>query len=341
MRHDPKAATDCCGTGLATSLAMMQQPRFSFALFLLALIAGLAWPQSPHAALPAVGQVSQDQRKICSEPIRRQEREAGIPGQLLAAVALAESGRWDKADSANFAWPWTVTAEGKGQFFTTKAEAIAQVKRLRARGLRNIDVGCMQINLMHHPDAFTNLEEAFDPEANVAYATAFLKQLFEKHRSWIAAIGHYHSATPEFHMRYRQKVTKLWNDERRREAEARRQETIAAYQLRRQQTVAQKDQAATAIDISVDESSTDIVKLTVEDSPSTPPQQFTDNLGNRQAQLAPLAPSVAQPPASLRVQSQIPSGATLRSAGPSQTTQAPTAARIQPRTTLIPLERRF
>lgn len=324
---------------------MMQQPHFSFALFFLALIAGLSWPHSPHAALPTVGQVSQDQRKFCSEPIRRQEREAGIPGQLLAAVALAESGRWDKADSANFAWPWTVTAEGKGQFFATKAEAIAQVKRLRARGLRNIDVGCMQINLMHHPDAFANLEEAFDPEANVAYATTFLKQLFEKHRSWIAAIGHYHSATPEFHMRYRQKVTKLWNDERRREAEARRQETIAANQLRIQHAQAQKEsrkeQTGKSTVTNDDEVPTIQDNLTIADSRTEATRQFRDDLGARRTQPATLTAAVAPPPASLRVQSQIPSGVTPRSALPVPPPQPPSAARVQPRATLIPLERRF
>jgi Transglycosylase SLT domain len=335
--------------GLATSSTMMQQPRFSFALFFLAFIAGLSWPASSYAALPAVGQVSQDQRKFCSEPIRRQEREAGIPGQLLAAVALAESGRWDKADSANFAWPWTVTTEGKGQFFATKAEAIAQVKRLRARGLRNIDVGCMQINLMHHPDAFANLEDAFDPETNVAYATAFLKQLFEKHRSWIAAVGHYHSSTPEFHMRYRQKVTKLWNDERRREAEARRQQTIAAYQLRRQQALlqktTQKEQDASLIDKSGDEPLADNATLIIADSGadslSTSRQQFTEVLGAKYPQFAPQPSPASPPPASLRIQSQIPSGVTPRNTLPAPAAQAPTAARIQPRSTLVPLERRF
>ena len=74
-------------------------------------------------------------------------------------------------------WPWTVNAEGQGAFYDTKAEAVAAVRAMQARGVRSIDVGCGQINLMHHPDAFASLEQAFDPQANAAYAARFLKEL--------------------------------------------------------------------------------------------------------------------------------------------------------------------
>ena len=40
----------------------------------------------------------------------------------------------------------------------------------RAQGARSIDVGCMQVNLLHHADAFASLEQAFDPVANARYA---------------------------------------------------------------------------------------------------------------------------------------------------------------------------
>lgn len=320
---------------------MMQQFHFIIRLSIVALVASLRLASSAAAALPAVGQVAQDQRKICAEPIRQNERLAGIPSQLLAAVALAESGRWDKTDSANFAWPWTVTAEGKGQFFATKAEAIAQVQKLRARGLRNIDVGCMQINLLHHPNAFASLEEALDPQANVAYATGFLKQLFEKHRSWIVAVGNYHSATPEFHMRYRQKVTKLWNDERRRDAEARRQETIAAYQLRRQQAIARQEQQRDSAAGADDPANAEAAEFTVADSQLSPYRDTGPAMDARRQQL-PSRPSATPPPsASLRVVSQIPTNVPPRSAASMPAPPPSNASRIQPRSTLVPLERRF
>jgi hypothetical protein len=297
--------------------------------------------------LPAVGQVSQDQRKICAEPIRHHEREAGIPNQLLAAVARAESGRWDKVDAASFAWPWTVTAEDKGQFFASKEDAIEQVKRLRGRGVRNIDVGCMQINLLHHPNAFADLDEAFDPQANVAYATGFLKQLFEQKRSWITAVGNYHSATPEFHFRYREKVMKLWSDERRRDAEARRQEVMAAYQ-QRQQALAQKGQLRHPAPENNEWAESDAARFTIADSRPASNQAMGGNLASPRPSLSSSQPSRA-PQGSFRVMSQIPSGAAAAGDGVPERTATPPAAstrqaapaRILPRATAVPLERRF
>jgi hypothetical protein len=307
---------------------MMNQSHCMKVLAILTVMAALTSSAAAAATLPAAGQVAQNERKICADPIRRQERSAGIPNQLLAAIALAESGRWDKTDSASFAWPWTVTAEGKGQFFATKTEAIDQVKKLRARGVRNIDVGCMQINLMHHPDAFADLEEAFNPEANVAYAVGFLKQLFEQSRSWITAVGNYHSATPEYHMRYRQKITKLWNEARRRDAEERRQDALAAYRQRRF-GVSQTDVTQLA-DAETDEQDKPFAAL------HQLPQLRTASTASR-PQLAPLPSRGSAPATSLRVLTQIPSAASTRAAD----ADTPTAGRILPRTTAIPMERRF
>lgn len=289
---------------------------------------------SAHATVPARGQVSDSERKTCADPIQRQERGAGIPNQLLAAVARAESGRWDKTASASFAWPWTVTAEGKGQFFASKEEAIAQVERLRARGIRNIDVGCMQINLMHHPDAFANLDEALDPETNVAYATRFLKQLFEQSRSWVTAVGNYHSATPEFHMRYRQKVMQLWTDERRRDAERRRQETLAAYYARRQSAPGTAP-GVTSANASLDSAADEAPRQMASSEPMTPLQRrFAPRPPAQTA--APTPPPMRQPVPSLRVQSRIPTAGDGAAASSS-----PNGGSLMPnRSTVVPLERR-
>ena len=142
--------------------------------------------------------------ETCAGQTARTERTNGIPHRLLQAIALAESGRWNAERKATIAWPWTVTAEGQGLFFATKAEAIAEVEHLRARGVRNIDVGCMQVNLHYHADAFDDLDEAFDPAHNVAYASTYLKRMYEDRRSWPEAAA-YHSTTPEFAGPYRKK----------------------------------------------------------------------------------------------------------------------------------------
>src|SRR3546814_14072243 len=103
-------------------------------------------------------------------------------------------------------------AEGKGRFLPSKAAAIEEVRRLQARGIRNIDVGCLQVNLHYHPDAFASLETAFDPEAHAAYAADFLVRLREEARSWTRAIGQYHSRHAIRGNGYRAKVFKAWRE---------------------------------------------------------------------------------------------------------------------------------
>jgi hypothetical protein len=166
---------------------------------------------------PMGNSINQD-KTLCVRPIAEAERREGIPARLLGAVSLAESGRPDAGGSAIVAWPWTVMAEGNGRYFDSKAEAIAEVERLRARGVRNIDVGCMQINLMYHPDAFANLEAAFDPATNVAYGAALLKSLRQSSGSWSQAIAQYHSQDGERGQTYMARVLRIWSSPAGREA---------------------------------------------------------------------------------------------------------------------------
>lgn len=147
---------------------------------------------------------------LCPAAIGAVERSQRLPPALLGAIGTVESGRRDPANGKLAPWPWTVNAEGVGQFHRSKAEAIAAVEHLRAAGVRSIDVGCMQVNLMHHPDAFESLEQAFDPRANVGYAARFLVRLHRETDDWMQAAAAYHSRTPELGGRYRQKVAAVW-----------------------------------------------------------------------------------------------------------------------------------
>lgn len=157
-------------------------------------------------AFPAEASV----RTLCASHAAAHEQANRIPSGLVLAVALAESGRWLSEDQATKPWPWTVTS-GKDSFYLpTKNAAIAKVQELKAAGRTNIDVGCMQINLHYHPKAFTSLDEAFDPDANVAYGTKFLKDLRMQTRSWGKATAFYHSQNRARGNAYRSKVYKFW-----------------------------------------------------------------------------------------------------------------------------------
>lgn len=147
---------------------------------------------------------------LCRAAIQAAERAAGIPTHLLTAIARMESGRRDPETGAFHPWPWTINAEGRGQFFADKAAAVAGVQALQAGGMRSIDIGCMQVNLRHHPDAFPSLEAAFDPLTNATYAARFLTELHARFGDWNRAVAAYHSQTPERGEPYRERVMAAW-----------------------------------------------------------------------------------------------------------------------------------
>jgi hypothetical protein len=166
---------------------------------LLFLLPATASAGAPTPALPSPN-------TYCDAAIYAAERVIGVPPRVLSAIAEVESGRPDAVNGVLHPWPWTIDAEGHGQFFETKVQAIAAVRALQAQGMRSIDVGCMQVNLMHHPNAFVSLEQAFDPQSNALYAARFLNSLYTTSGSWLQAIAAYHSETPAIGADYRQRV---------------------------------------------------------------------------------------------------------------------------------------
>ena len=83
---------------------------------------------------------------------------------------------------------------------------MSEVAALLARGQRSVDIGCMQVNLLHHPTAFPTLEEAFEPAANVRYSIAFLKELRARTGNWAQAVASYHSGEIERGLAYHRRV---------------------------------------------------------------------------------------------------------------------------------------
>jgi hypothetical protein len=166
------------------------------------------------AALAMTAAPSAEGHQVCVQAAREAERDHGITPHLLGAISLAETGRWSSSRKASLAWPWTVMAEGKGRYLPTKAAAIAEVRALKARGITNIDVGCFQVNMYYHGDAFETLEQAFDPVENASYAGAFLSDLKRRSGNWKLAVGRYHSWDEERGPAYQARVFKLWTSQR-------------------------------------------------------------------------------------------------------------------------------
>ncbi len=142
----------------------------------------------------------------CEAAITVAEKAPRLPDKLMAAISKVETGRLDPVTKRVRAWPWTINVEGAGFFFDAKDQAVAAVRTLQARGVRSIDVGCMQVNLMHHPMAFASLDDAFEPAANARYAARFLMALYRQTGDWSLATANYHSANVDRGEDYQRRV---------------------------------------------------------------------------------------------------------------------------------------
>ncbi len=164
---------------------------------LLALLIGSAILAAGSAA-PARA----DDSDLCLDAIARQEAQYGMPAGLLKAIARVESSGSPYGDVSK-PWPWTLNVGGEGHYYPDKEAALTALQAYKAESDVNIDVGCMQISLRHHPNAFQDLATALDPAANVGYGALFLAALHDKSGDWMIAAGDYHSTTPGFGDTYR------------------------------------------------------------------------------------------------------------------------------------------
>lgn len=145
-----------------------------------------------------------DDNILCFMAASEMEEKYHIEKHLLSTIASVESGQYDYGKEQYMAWPWTLNAQGKGYYFSTKEEAVAKAKQLQQDGVTSIDVGCMQINLKFHNKAFESIEDAFDPKKNVEYSAKFLTKLYnQRGKNWDLAAMAYHSKNPEKGQQYK------------------------------------------------------------------------------------------------------------------------------------------
>jgi len=156
-----------------------------------AMLPGLAWSAS----------------KSCEDAARVAAAEHSVPTELMQAIALAETGR--RNNGALRPWPWAVNEGGKGQWFDTRAEAETHAQAALDAGVRNIDIGCFQLNHRWHAQAFRSVSDMFDPLRNARHAAAFLAELYRETGDWRLAAGAYHSRTPDRADLYAARVDRL------------------------------------------------------------------------------------------------------------------------------------
>lgn len=138
----------------------------------------------------------------CLQSARAAESRNGIPNGLLAAIGRIESGGWGWSVNSNDASP--------GQRFADAEAAKRYVESLIEGGRRTIDLGCFQVDLFYHPEAFRNWQDAFDSDANADAAATILSQLHARTGDWNQAVALYHSSDPARGQPYLRSVLGAW-----------------------------------------------------------------------------------------------------------------------------------
>ncbi len=123
----------------------------------------------------------------CEREIQAAAAKYGIPEGILYSVGLTETGRKGSLS------PYAMNVEGKAYFPPSQQAAMTTFHDARQRGMKLIDIGCMQINHHFHGENFSSPEEMFDPRHNVEYAAKFLRNLHDRHETWTMAVARYHA----------------------------------------------------------------------------------------------------------------------------------------------------
>lgn len=142
----------------------------------------------------------------CLKAIDFYERKYSIPHNLLYALTIVESGRWQEAHNISLPYPWVLNIEGQPYFFENKQEATTFLKKALKQGKKSIDVGCGQVNIHYHGHHFEKPENLLNPVYNIAYTAYFMARNFAESGNWPKAVAQYHSRTPELGKNYWQKV---------------------------------------------------------------------------------------------------------------------------------------
>ena len=161
----------------------------------------LVTANSAHAAA--------DPSDQCDRAAAQAAQASGVPIDILLAITRVETGRGSAMPRP---WPWTINADGVGNWYANKDEAISAAASHETDGTGTFDVGCFQLNIKWHGQGFATLDDMFDPAQNAAYAALFLAGLYQETGDWAAAVSAYHSRTPDLAEAYLAKVKAVLND---------------------------------------------------------------------------------------------------------------------------------
>ncbi|EJN2862244.1 transglycosylase SLT domain-containing protein [Salmonella enterica subsp. enterica serovar Yaba] len=139
---------------------------------------------------------------------RQVAQQAGVPADLLYAMALTESG--SLVPQGIRPWPWTLNVAGTGYRYSTRQDACTALNQfMRTINPKRIDAGLAQINLGWNGHHFDTPCDALAPYASLQVAARLLRSHYDRWQNWYEAAGRYHHpAGGKPAQRYRQQVSR-------------------------------------------------------------------------------------------------------------------------------------
>jgi len=164
---------------------MSAMRRLSACAIALGIGCGTAAPvlaQTPPAGLESA----------CERAIAAAAAAYGVPYEVARSVGAVESNLH----------PFALNISGRS-YFPSGWAAAEEIARAALTQGRQLDVGCMQINISkHHRDAFPSLRHALHPDWNADYGVRYLEALRRRHGDWTKAVANYHSGRLDAQRRY-------------------------------------------------------------------------------------------------------------------------------------------
>jgi len=168
-------------------------------LWMLATTCGIAHAIAPdNASAPLETNEMDSRHTIATGELLRETAWWGVAGKrgldpyILYAVALVESAKVSKRIAKP--WPWALNRQGRPFIPSSLAEAKDILGGALAKGIRNIDVGLMQVNIHWQGHRVRQPEDLLDPETNLRVgADVLAESIGSAPGNLILGIGRYHA----------------------------------------------------------------------------------------------------------------------------------------------------
>ncbi|GLK70051.1 transglycosylase SLT domain-containing protein [Ancylobacter dichloromethanicus] len=139
------------------------------------------------STVAAIAPAQTGQLGACEAAMERAAARHDVPLAILYAVGLTETG------GNGTLQPLAMNGGGESYVANSLADGERKLADFVRRGIKLVDLGCMQINYRWHGDQFDSVAQMFEPERNVDYAARFLATLKRQHGNWTMAAARYNA----------------------------------------------------------------------------------------------------------------------------------------------------